>query len=328
MKYIILADSKNTQPFEIPRQLTEINGEKLVERTVRLLKENGIEDILITAHDKRFDGLGAKRYEPLYNYYEHSPIDYKQNKGYWLNGFPIELLNEPICFVFGDVYFSEEAIKTIVETNTDSTLFFCTYNNKNPLYIKHHDEPLAYKVVDYELFKNKIQEVKKLKDEGVCCREPVVWELYRVINDQYVNEHKMTKNYVAINDISCDIDAIGDIKKLLIKLGGIKMIKVETIEKFGLEKFDELKNIVRKDPTKNEEGKLYVGDTFECTEDMAEYLTGNNALNKVVIRVLEVIPEKVKAEALTDGDEVEEKEEVKPIPKVQFKPNKKKKNKK
>ena len=28
-----------------PKHLTEINGEKIIERTIRLLKENGIKDI-------------------------------------------------------------------------------------------------------------------------------------------------------------------------------------------------------------------------------------------------------------------------------------------
>lgn len=208
MKYVILACS-NDKTFDIPRQLVEINGEPLVKRTIRLLKENGVEDILITAKNEMFDNLGAKRYEPMDNSY-----DYLNGTGYWIDAFPKELLNEPVCFVWGDVYFSENAIKTIVKTQTDSTLFFCTYNNSDSKYIKHHDEPLAYKVVDYELFKNKIDEVKRLKDEGVCCREPIVWELYRVINGIWINEHKMTENYVAINDESCDIDSKEDLERI------------------------------------------------------------------------------------------------------------------
>lgn len=312
-KYIILADSMNTQPFKTPRQLTEINGEPLVKRTVRLLKENGIKDILITSHDERFDNLGAIRYEPLHN--EYDPIN---KTGYWLNAFPIELLNEPICFIFGDVYFSEEAIKTIVETNTDSTLFFCTYKNKDMKYIKHHDEPLAYKVVDYELFKKHIDIVKRRKDNDECCREPVVWELYRDINGQYINEHKMTTNYVAINDISCDIDSIKDIELLNDSIGGKNMIKCEVIKEFTLERFDELYNIKRK--SIETKGKLYVGDIFECKKDMADYLMGNNDRGQVVVKVIEVEPKKeeAKVEALTDNEE----------PIVKTKPKKKSNKKK
>lgn len=209
MKYVILCDSDNIEPFIIPRQLSIIKGEILVKRTIGLLKENGIKDILVTSHDPRFNDLGAIRYEPKYNDYKP-----KQNQGYWLSGFPIELLDEPITFLFGDVYYSENAIKTIVNTETNSTLFFCTYQNKNIKYIKHHDEPLAYKIIDTDLFKKHIEIVKSYYDNGLTCRHPIVWELYRSINNQDINVHKMTKNYVAINDESCDIDILEDIELL------------------------------------------------------------------------------------------------------------------
>ena len=286
MKYVILANS-NDKTFDKPRQLMEINGEPLVKRTIRLLKENGIKDILITAYDKRFDGLGAKRYEPIMNDY-----DYATGKGYWLNAFPFEIMNEPICFIWGDVYFSEEAIKTIVETETNSTLFFCTYNNHSRFYIKEHDEPLAYKIVDNELFKEHVNKVKKLYDEGKTVRHPIVWEVYRSINNQDVNVHKMTKNYVAINDISCDIDSKNDIELLKKVLKGeINIVKCEATKDFTLERFDELKNIKRKNNFEYEKNKIYIGDVFECNEDLAKYLDGENAKGKIVIKILEVIPD-------------------------------------
>lgn len=66
------------------------------------------------------------------------------------------------------------------------------------------------------------------------------------------------------------------------------MIKVEVTEGFTLKDFGLLKNIVRKKVDK--EGELFVGDTFECDENMAKYLTGNNSLGKVVVRVIEILP--------------------------------------
>ena len=75
------------------------------------------------------------------------------------------------------------------------------------------------------------------------------------------------------------------------------MIKVEVTEDFTLEKFNELKNIIRK--TKGQEGKLFIGDTFECDEKMANYLTGNNPINRAVVKVIEVIPEKENTEKKT-----------------------------
>ena len=66
------------------------------------------------------------------------------------------------------------------------------------------------------------------------------------------------------------------------------MIKVETIVEFTLNDFDKLKNLVRKDISKNEKGRLYVGDIFECNKEMVEYLTGKNTYNKVVVQIIEV----------------------------------------
>lgn len=67
------------------------------------------------------------------------------------------------------------------------------------------------------------------------------------------------------------------------------MIKVEVTKEFTLKDFDKLKNIVRK--TVNEKGKLFVGDEFECDNEMFEYLTGKNPNEDVVVKLIEIIPE-------------------------------------
>lgn len=302
-KYVILADS--SIGFKTPKQLTEINGEPLVKRTIRLLKENGVKDILITSHDKRFDNLGATRYEPLYNDYVPNYQNYKLNKGYWVSAFPYELLDEPICFLMGDVYYSENAIKTIVNSKTDSILFFCTYQNKDERYIKKHDEPLGFKVVDTTFFKYHINKVKEYKDSGEAFREPIAWELYRSINGQPLKEHYMTKNYIAINDESCDIDTLNDIIRLRIKLGG-NMIKLQATEDFSLNQkdkygvfyFDKLQNLKRFD--KKEKNQIYKNDEFECDKEIADYLCGNNPLNRTVVKILEIEEPKEKVEPKTE----------------------------
>lgn len=83
------------------------------------------------------------------------------------------------------------------------------------------------------------------------------------------------------------------------------MIKCVVTEDFSLREFAKLTNIVRK--ARNVEGKLFVGDTFECDEKMAEYLTGKNPLNKVVVNVIEVkeakVVEEVEQEETTEAEE-------------------------
>lgn len=68
------------------------------------------------------------------------------------------------------------------------------------------------------------------------------------------------------------------------------MIRVEVTEGFTLEKFKELKEIIR--AGKDKEGELFPKDTFICSKEMAEYLAGNNRLNKSFIKIIEIIPEK------------------------------------
>lgn len=92
------------------------------------------------------------------------------------------------------------------------------------------------------------------------------------------------------------------------------MVKVEAIIDFLYSKFDKVKNLVRKD--KEQDGKIFKGDTFEVDKKEADYLLGNNAKNLIAIKVLEIM------EAIPDVLTIveEEKEEIKPKKK-----NKKKK---
>ena len=82
------------------------------------------------------------------------------------------------------------------------------------------------------------------------------------------------------------------------------MIKCEVIEKFNLKDFAKLKNVKR--VAKDIEGKLFVGDTFECDEAMADYLTGNNVLKKAVVKVIEVAKKEITKEAKIVEEIIEE----------------------
>ena len=98
------------------------------------------------------------------------------------------------------------------------------------------------------------------------------------------------------------------------------MIKVEVIENFTLEDYNKLKNV--KKIISRKENEFGARDTFECDEKMADYLTGNNAFKKVVVRIIEVEPEKVTVEKVIESAK-DDKEFVEPI-----KPKKKKSSKK
>lgn len=184
--------------WKTPKQLTVINGEPLIVRTIRLLKENGITDIAISSNNPAFDDFGV-------------PVLHHENKygngGFWCEGFyPTE---EPVCYIFGDVLFSPEAIKTIVNTDTNDVEFFASAPPFAKNYIKHWAEPFAFKVKNQTHFRKSLDKVKELHDKFN--REPIAWECWQVIKGTPINKINY-KNYTAINDYTCDIDGERDIK--------------------------------------------------------------------------------------------------------------------
>lgn len=98
------------------------------------------------------------------------------------------------------------------------------------------------------------------------------------------------------------------------------MVKCEVLEKFTLGnnpkfKFEDLIELQRKDINKDNYNVLYVGDRFICNDEMALYLSGKNPINKVVVKAIEVTPnkpdtEKVEIEEPTRILEISEIKEV------------------
>lgn len=102
------------------------------------------------------------------------------------------------------------------------------------------------------------------------------------------------------------------------------MIKCEVIEQFTLKNFYKLNNIKRK--SVDVKGTLFIGDTFECDKEMCDYLMGKNEQGKVVVKVIEVVPE-IKILSQSPVEELEKAVNVKAKITI-TKPKKKKSSKK
>ena len=259
-KYIIMCGG-NYKHWEKPRHLSIIQGEEVVARTIRLLRENGIKDISISSNNPIFEKFGVPilKHDNLYNCKWHDI-----EEGYWWNCFyPTD---EPVCYILGDVVFSPEAIKKIIETKTDDIELFGSMPPFANEYIKDHIEAFALKVANQKHLHKAIKKAEELDKKGKFWRKPIIWELWTVIKNVPLQTSKndCIYNWTKINDYTCDIDWEEDIRKFNIKLGGIKMIKVEAIKDFTLEKYNELEDIIRKNPNNNQDGKLCEGDTFKC----------------------------------------------------------------
>jgi len=208
MKYIIMCGGRY-EFWDKPRQLTEVNGEPIVARTIRLLRECGVKDIAISADNPIFARFGV----PLLTHRnEYTTEGYDQiTDGYWCNCF--YPMDSPVCYIFGDVIFSPEAIKIIVEYETDDVMLF---GSKPPFakeYPKQYIEPFAFKVWNTAHLHNACDEVKELDALGVFKRQPIAWELWSVIRGSHPN--KIDRSYVAINDYTSDIDYPKEVERVL-----------------------------------------------------------------------------------------------------------------
>ena len=210
MKFVIMCGGVYDH-FETPKQLSVIHGERLVDRTIRLLRENGANDIYITATDKRFDTCNAIRLEHKNSYkYENGKL-----YGYWLDAFyPHFDKSDKITYLFGDVYYTKAAITQIVNYQTNGNVMFGSGIAKNEQH-QNWGEPFAYIVNDYKTFMQGVEDVKKLQDEGKTNRIALVWELYRYLNNLDINVQRvLDETYVCIDDGTIDIDAPWQIEKI------------------------------------------------------------------------------------------------------------------
>lgn len=187
--------------FKEHKALSVINGERLIERTIRLLKENNIENIYISSNDDRFSEFGTViKHENSYRY------ENGKSKGYWVDAF--YPTNEPTIYLHGDVYYSEEAIKKILNYNPKVNTMI---GNKWALNDNHDKvgEPFGWIIVDQEKFRNAINKCKQLQDEGKIERGYAIsWELYEVLNGYNVNDFIITEDtYLVIDDETDDIDS-------------------------------------------------------------------------------------------------------------------------
>jgi len=187
MKYVIMCAGKGERwnnYLGVPKHLIEINGETLLQRTTRLLKEYGV-DYVITGNDERYSMYGKL--------IPQSCNDCEIDR--------FEEVTEPVCYLYGDVYYTENALKTIIETDTENVTFFGS-----------EDEIFAVKIKDLELFYTHKNFIKSLYLTGQIDR-CIGWEIYRSLNNIPFKEHKITERYVKILDGTDDIDFPEDYEK-------------------------------------------------------------------------------------------------------------------
>ncbi len=194
MKYVIMADGDMKRwdmACRIPKHLIRVENETLLERLVRQVHTVKPDcRIIITSHDSRYEVAGAERYEP-------------QNNRLEIDRFTWELIEDDTCFLYGDTYYTDEAIHTICATKTDELYFIGTDNSIVAL-IAH----------SAKLLRRHITRVKEAFLAGECndCRG---WQVYQSYTNQPFGRLYIDKSFTKIPNETCGFNEWQDYQNFL-----------------------------------------------------------------------------------------------------------------
>lgn len=190
MKYVIMADGKGSRWHGYlghSKHEIEFGGETLIERTVRLIRENDANArIIVTSHDEKLSTGGAERYEPKNNVLE-------------IDRFTVELIGDDVCFLYGDVLYSEEAMHRICSDDGDAPiLFFGSEKSICAVLIRSGDE-----------FLRCFTAVRRLFTDG-CISECKGWQVYRYYVGLPLDGRQIGESFVFVPDSTRDFNAPED----------------------------------------------------------------------------------------------------------------------
>ncbi len=150
----------------VPKQFAPVDGEAIIERTIRLLKERDINQIIITTPKggtpeiPLIPGTGQFR----------SKNDEVEIDRFWGAR---DLVDQPVIFLYGDVYYTEKAIDTILKEEKEKGWHFWGRQRVSPT--KPYGEIFAVKANEFVM--DQVSDIRFLFQEKDI-RRCIAWELF------------------------------------------------------------------------------------------------------------------------------------------------------
>lgn len=190
MVYIIMADGLGLRwnnHSDTPKHLIQVDGMTLLARTTMLLRKYSPDcEIIITTHNSRYETEGAVLYEPKNNVLE-------------IDRFTSELIDDNVCFLYGDTYYSEHAIERIVRCEAEDILFFGTEKSI-----------VGIKVKDGNLFRHHVDRVRDLYLKGEI-NQCIGWQVYLSFCGLPLDKKQLAQKFVLIQDWTKDFNTPEDL---------------------------------------------------------------------------------------------------------------------
>jgi len=188
----------------VAKHFIEIDGEPIIYRLVRLLRERNENDIHVVGLTKDYEIEGSKLYIPNINYKENADADkFLSSKELWSK-------DERTIVFYGDCYFTEKAIDTILNYQPKEWTLFCR-PGKSMITGHKWGECFAQSFYPEHLEKHEenLHQIANLWKRGKIKRCGG-WEHYRAMVGLNLTKHRMSTNYIEINDFTEDFDSAND----------------------------------------------------------------------------------------------------------------------
>lgn len=195
MRYVIMANGRGSRWRNYlgkSKHLIEVDGETLLARTTRLVLEADLDaEVLISSSSPLNTAPGAVRHCP--ERYEHE-----------FDRFCYELIAPSTCFLYGDTFYTESTIQSIIACERGPLTFFG--NERSIVAVKSTDEDYLRSLVDSIL--SDIESGRIADAKG--------WDLYhRAAHDAALEDRR--DPFVHIEDATQDFNAPEDYEEFLLK---------------------------------------------------------------------------------------------------------------
>lgn len=205
MKVIIICAGEATRwadHLNTKKHLIEIEGEKIVHRTARLFFKYGVHDISVVT--KEYD----ERYDTPYSTQEVVQVDYEKNADAdkFLSSKHLWNKDGRTVVVYGDCYFTEDAIRKIVNFESKEWTLFCR-PHPSKITGSKYGECFAQSFYPQDLKRHE-QELVRIANAHKSgeIKRCGGWEHYRAMAGLPIDKHQMSTNWELIDDWTDDFD--------------------------------------------------------------------------------------------------------------------------
>jgi GTP:adenosylcobinamide-phosphate guanylyltransferase len=175
----------------VPKHLVEVHGVTLLERIVRQVRRRTTDEVFLRVSDPSYQVEGAT-----------TVMDRHGNKAFDM--FCYEMLDRPTLFLYGDTYYSDQAMDFVVAQETDSIAF-----------LGSGDSIVAIRVEDVDGFKHCLELIKDSQAEDIRG-----WTLYQSINDLPPGDLTRQENYREVPGSVVNVNTAEDYSHLETLVGG------------------------------------------------------------------------------------------------------------